>query len=354
MALLACSAYPFAPATTIPNERTFGYAQPVTRRGVFTIILFTLLLALAAWVRVSVGPSPATPEQREAFMSLRIDRALAAGVVGAALAVAGVLLQSLLRNPLASPDLLGLASGAGLGIMIAAVIAFEAGRGISPYGLQTPAALIGASAALGLVYLLSQRGGWPDPAALVLIGVVVALLCGSAIELVRNVLPDQGFAANRLIVGAIRDDLSRPPLLWTGGIVLACCAIAFAAARAMDAAALGDDEAHSVGVHMPALRITLFVLSGILTACAVVLAGPIGFVGLVCPHVARLIGGPSHRALVISAALCGAALLIFADSLVKSIDLGGGRLPLSVVTSLLGGPLFIWLLRRRQRGELPT
>lgn len=319
------------------------------RRAWITIFAFAVLLGLAGWARVSVGPAAASPEQRSAFVRMRVDRALAGATVGIALAVAGVLLQSLLRNPLASPDLLGLASGAGLGIMVAAYVGYVVGREIVPYGVQTPAALLGAVAALAVVYTLAQRGGWPDPAALVLVGVIVAILCGAGIEVVRQLLPDQGVAAYRLLVGAIRDDLSRTPLLACAGVVAGCVGVAMAAGRAMDAAALSPDEAASVGVPLPALRLLLFAVSGVLTACAVVLAGPIGFVGLIAPHAARSLAGPSHRGLIAAAGLAGGALVVGADVLVKVIDLGTGRLPLGVVTALLGGPAFLVLLRKTRR-----
>jgi iron complex transport system permease protein len=140
-----------------------------------------------------------------------------------------------------------------------------------------------------------------------------------------------------------------------GVLVLACVGASTLAGRAMDAAALGDDEARSVGVNVGGLRALAFVLAGVLSAAAVVLAGPIGFVGLVAPHVVRLLAGPSHRTLIVGSALAGAALVLLADSGVaglRALGFAGGRPPLSVLTSLVGGPVFIGLLRRRQRGSL--
>jgi iron complex transport system permease protein len=290
------------------------------------------------------------PDDR-AFAAIRQERVLIGVIVGAALAVSGVLLQCLLRNPLASPDLLGLASGAGLGVTLAAYAAYRAGGYIAPPAANVPAALIASLAALGLVYLLSQRRGLIDPISLILIGVIVAIICSAVTVFVQQLLPDKGLSVSRWLLGALRDDAAWTELVAVGAATLCAVLVAVRLGPAMDAASLGDDEARSLGVPLGALRAFLFVASGILTAGAVVLAGPIGFVGLVCPHLIRLGAGPAHRTLVVGSALAGAALVVGADALVRSIDLGTGRLPIGVLTSILGGPLFIVMLRR-QRGVM--
>jgi len=326
------------------------YPPRVHRRVILTLVGLAVLLLAAVAVRLGVGGIGATPEQTAEFVALRAGRVASGVVVGAALAVAGVLLQSLLRNPLASPDLLGLASGSGLGIMIAIYAAYLGGGGLAHAGLGRPAAtaaaLVGALASLGFVYLFSQRRGLLDPITLVLVGVVIGILCGAGIALIRHLLPDQGVAANRLLLGALPDDVPPRALVAVGGVTLLCVALGAWAGPAMDAASLGDDEARSLGVPLTALRTLLFVLSGVLTAASVVLAGPIGFVGLVCPHLVRLLAGPAHRPLVLGSALAGASLVVLADALVRSVDLGAGRPPISVLTALVGGPVLIAMLRK--------
>jgi iron complex transport system permease protein len=272
-------------------------------------------------------------------------------IVGAGLAVAGVMLQSLLRNPLASPDLLGLASGAGLGVMLIAYIAFKAGMGISGSNTgvgwtTSSAALCGSMAALAIVFLLSQRRGLLDPVTLVLVGVVVSIMCSAGTLLIKSLLPDQGVAAARLLMGDLSDDAPHARVWMVGIVTLVGVVVGWLAARAMDAAALGEDEARSVGVPLGLLRITLFITAGVLCAGSVVLAGPIGFVGLICPHAVRLLAGPSHRTLVIGAALSGGTLVILADSIARLMDFGAGHPPISVLTSLVGGPVLVILLRR--------
>jgi iron complex transport system permease protein len=273
-------------------------------------------------------------------------------IVGSALAVAGVMLQSLLRNPLASPDLLGLASGAGLGVMLVTYIAFKAGLGISGSSsgvgwTTSSAALVGSMAALALVFLLSQRRGLLDPVTLVLVGVVVSIMCSAGTLLIKSLLPDQGVAAARLLMGDLSDDAPHPRVYMVGIVTLAGTIIGWLAARAMDAAALGEDEARSIGVPLGLLRIVLFITAGVLCAGSVVLAGPIGFVGLICPHAVRLLAGPTHRTLVIGSALAGGTLVILADSIARLMDFGAGHPPISVLTSLVGGPVLVLLLRRR-------
>lgn len=318
------------------------------RRALVTIAgLGGLLLAAVAW-RMVVGGSTSDG----AVLELRSLRVSVAVSVGAALAVAGVLLQALLRNPLASPDLLGLSSGAALAVMIGVYVG---GIGVGGVGLAGSAvwqglpSVVGAGGALGLVYLLSQRRGLIEPVTVVLTGVVVGIVCSAGVMLVQHLMPDAGFNSARLLIGSISDETSwgavaLVALLTAGGVALAAWA-----GPALDAASLGDDEAVSVGVPIARLRIGLLVVSGVLTGGAVVLAGPIGFVGLIVPHAVRLVAGPGHRGLVLGSALGGAGLIVLADAAIKAVDLGAGRMPMGIVTALVGGPVFVWLLRRGVR-----
>lgn len=334
-----------------PARRSAGTLPALPRRAVITLVVCLALTILAIAVRLMVGgpgSSFAWPSEAAIF-DLRAQRALCGLIVGAALAVAGVKLQCLLRNPLASPDLLGLASGAGLGIILAIYLTFRATGHISPSSLGAIPALLGSLGALGLVFALSQRRGLIDPITLVLIGVVVSIMCAAASMFIEQLLPDQGAAARRWLLGALRDDATPSQLYLAGGATLLATILGASLGPAMDAASLGEDEAISVGVPLRALRAMLFISAGVLAAASVTLAGPIGFVGLICPHVIRLAAGPSHRPLIIGAALAGATLVIASDSLVKAFSLGSGRLPINVITSLIGGPALVIMLRRHMR-----
>lgn len=300
-----------------------------------------MLICLA---RLLIGPAALSFD----VLQDRAGRVLVGVVVGGALSLAGVLLQCLLRNPLASPDLLGLASGAGLGVMLAVYAGFLMGLGIAdPGGLPGGmAAILGALAALAVAWAASSRRGVLDPIMLVLVGVVVSIVCSAVMTLVKHLLPDQGVAAGRLLLGSIRDDTTAREVGIIGGLTLLGVVLATLAGRTLDAMTLGEDEARSVGVPVGRVRSALFIGSGIMAAGSVVLAGPVGFVGLICPHLVRLWTGPAHRTLVPLSTIAGAALVVGADTLVRVIDLGSGRIPITVLTSLIGGPMLVWMLRR--------
>ncbi len=312
-----------------------------------------LVLAVVVWLRLVLGGLGEGAE-RGMILEIRAQRVATAAVVGVSLAVAGVLLQSLLRNPLASPDLLGLASGAGLGVMVAVFGAYVVTGRLADPGVMGAggAAILGACGTLAVVYSVSQRRGFVDPFSLVLVGVIVGLMCGSGITLLQHVMPDGGFASGRLLVGALDEDAGWMRISAVGLVTLVCAAVAWFISPAMDRAALSDDEATSVGVDLGRLRTTQFVLAGVLTACAVVLAGPVGFVGLVCPHMVRMAAGPRHAGLVLCAGLAGAVMVVGGDLVIAALHQarqGLGNFPLSVVTALIGGPVFVLVLRSQRR-----
>ena len=322
----------------------------MTRRGAVMLIALAGTALGVCVLRLLVGAGGlALPEDAD-ILALRGLRVLAGAGVGACLGLGGVLLQTLLRNPLASPDLIGPTAGAGLGVMLAVYLAFVLLGEIG--GLPAGAslgALGGSLSALVLVYGLSQRRGLIDPVTMVLVGVMLSVIAGAATLLLQGLLPDRGYTAARWFLGGLSDDSS-----WThawGTLAVASCAVALATWRApmLDATLLSADEARSVGVPLGRVRAALFGGAGVLAAAAVLLAGPVGFVGLVCPHAVRLIGGSSHRSLAPGSALAGIVLVVGADTLIKSLNLASGRLPLGVVTALVGGPIFIVLLLREAR-----
>ncbi len=273
--------------------------------------------------------------------------ALAVGAtVGASLATSGVLLQALLRNPLASPFILGITAGAGLGVMTAMYLGHVTGSASTWTATSVTPALVGALAVMVVVYTLAQRRGWIDPVSMVLVGVIVSAVCGALIMLLQHLVP-AGLHGEitRWMMGRIPESTPMSSLVFAGGLSVAGVVIATVMGRAMDAATLGDDEARSVGLALGPLRVWMFLLAGALTAGAVALCGPIGFVGLIAPHAARLVLGPHHTPLVIGAALAGVILVVGADVARQTIDLGTGRMPIGVFTALIGGPAFIWLLR---------
>lgn len=316
-------------------------------RAVRSIGLFATALLAAVCLRVLATSGGLELPSLIVLRELRAPALVSAMTIGAALAVAGVLLQALLRNPLAEPWMLGLLSGAGFGVVVWTLAGYLASGAIVRQESPVIPAAAGAFAALGLVYGLSQRRGLVDPVSLILIGVVISVIAHAASQFMQAMLPDSGLALyRRWLMGGISADTAWGTIGLVAGITFACIAIAAWLGPSMDAASLSDDEARSVGVGLARLRIVSFALAGILTAGTVLLAGPIGFVGLICPHLARLLGGPRHRGVVIGSALAGAALLVLADAAAQMLVLRSGHVPVGVLTAIVGGPLFIVLLRR--------
>lgn len=317
----------------------------MTQRQLWTISGLLLACATVIALRVMVGTSGWGIADDETIHQLRVQRVQVGAIVGAALGLSGALLQSLLRNPLASPDLMGLSAGAGFAVTLRT---WQAGTLIGATAAAFPA-LIGAMGVLLFVWFLSQRRGLIDPITMILVGVIVSVILGAATMLLASMMPDRGFAVSRWMMGTLREQIDSTTLLISGACVFAVLAWATYKASSFDVMALSEDEARSVGVSVGRLRVGQFVGSGVLAAISIVLAGPIGFVGLVCPHLVRLLAGPAHRTLVIGSALSGIVLVVGADTIVRVIPTSAGRIPIGVITALIGGPMFLVMLLRMRR-----
>jgi iron complex transport system permease protein len=286
----------------------------------------------APWERLAAGD----PLVRTIVLELRLPRALAAFGAGAVLALAGVLMQALLRNPLADPYVLGVSGGAAvgaLGVMLAGLAGFAVDAG----------AAAGAFAAMLLVFAVAHGpGGWTTT-RLLLTGVVVAAGCGAIVSLLLSLSDDLRL---RGMLFWLLGDFGYVRTPWSL-LLLALAAIpaGLLVARPLDALARGELQARLLGVPVRGLRIGIYVAASILTAAAVTTAGSIGFVGLVTPHLVRLATGSSHRAVIPAAALAGGALVVVADLLARTI-VAPRQLPVGALTALIGVPLFLLLMRR--------
>ena len=315
----------------------------------FTLVFLGTCLAVAAVLRILItrdtdgSISLAIPEEQ--YLVYRLVPMVAALIVGAGLGVSGMGLQVLLRNPLASPWILGLSSGAGLGVM--GNLFIEHTYGTSFLGGQSAAAIVGSIVALSLVYVLSRRRGGIDPMTMVLVGVVISVLCGAGIMILQHAVP-MGLRGSftTWLMGSLPEIESWWRLGILGAITLVGITSVAWHGPTLDAACLSDDEATSVGVDLPKIRRKLFVISSVLAAVGVILAGPIAFVGLIAPHGARILIGGTHRILTIATAISGALLLVCADDIRQLVDLGSGRLPIGIVTSVFGGVVFLAILLR--------
>jgi iron complex transport system permease protein len=276
---------------------------------------------------------------RQVVLQLRLPRALNAFSIGGLLALAGVLMQVLLRNPLADPYVLGISGGAAVAALGAMLLGFSA------VGVDS-AAGTGALGATLLVFALAHaRGGW-TPQRLLLNGVVVASGCTAIVSLMLA-LGDETRLRGMLFW--LMGDLSFAPFSPMAlGLLLAVGGLATAGARNLNVLARGEIESQSLGVALAPARIALFCATAALTATAVTTAGGIGFIGLVTPHLVRLVAGSNHRVVVPASILLGGALLTLADTLAR-IAASPRQLPVGALTALVGVPLFLILMRRERR-----
>jgi len=324
-----------------------------------SLSLGRLILWAAALVAVAVAVGGActlvgvirlsdlTPQ----IWAARALQMLTAGIVGASLAAGGLALQGLMRNPLAEPYILGISSGAGVGVMMGLA---AAARLSLPAWASTPVlAFVGAMASCLAVYLVAQRHGRLDPYSLILSGVIVNIFNG-AIMLAGNLYIDQYRIADFTYwaMGQLPDATPTSLLAVCGACIVAGWLVLLANSPAYNVLGLGDDVAASSGVSVNRLRLVTFGAVGVMTAAAVALAGPIGFLGLIVPHICRMAFGPDHRLGMIVTPLAGAIFLMIAETLCRSLGpaLGLGRVPVGILTALAGGPFFIFLLRTRFRG----
>jgi iron complex transport system permease protein len=272
-------------------------------------------------------------------MELRLPRAVSAFVVGGMLALAGVLMQVLLRNPLADPYVLGISGGAAVGALIGILLGWQS-------GLISTAAAGGAMLSMALVFLLSRGSGDWSATRLLLTGVVMAAGWGAGISFILSVSPSSHLYSMLFwLMGDFNDSwpgYTRTCLL-IGGL-----SATFLVARSLNLLSVGELRARSLGVNTLFLRFGIYGLASILTAAAVTLAGTIGFVGLVVPHMVRLIAGPDHRILLPASVILGGILLVLSETLSRTI-LAPRQLPVGVITAFIGVPLFLYLLRRGLR-----
>jgi iron complex transport system permease protein len=278
------------------------------------------------------------------FFIARLPRVLAAALVGSSLACAGAVFQALLRNPLATPDTLGVSSGAALGATLA--ITFNVNVGVAGMPAIPLASLTGSIAALAIVYVLAtaRRRGL-STMVLLLSGVTMGAFF-SALILFTHFLADYGEALRsvRWLMG-VMDVGGYEPLLGVMPFMVVAGALFATLPRSLDLISLGTDAAAARGVDVPRAERTALVGASLATGAAVSISGPVAFVGLIVPHVVRLLVGSDHRLVLPASALFGAAFLIGCD-LVARTFFGTVEVPVGIVTALIGGPFFLWLLVR--------
>jgi iron complex transport system permease protein len=293
---------------------------------------------------LGVGHSTLTSLQSTIVWQLRAPRMVMGLLAGAMLAVAGGTYQGVFRNPLADPYLLGVAAGAGLGATFAIV---DIGHGLSTPTWTPLLAFVGAMAAVTVTWLIGGRSMRTGVGTLILAGVAVASLLTSA----QTFLQQQSSAGSitRVYIWLLG---SLASVGW-GSVtlvlpyVLVCIAICVAAGRALDVMSVGEDESRSLGVPVRRIRFIVIAASSLGTAAIVSAVGLIGFVGIIVPHIVRLLVGTSYRRILPISVLFGAAFLVFADTIARTV-IAPSELPLGVVTALVGAPVFVFILSLRR------
>lgn len=327
--------------------------------AMFVLLLFTIILAVALGaVYVPLGRSfriildniglisdPTLPEDQISIIyRVRLPRVIVACIAGAALSACGAVMQGLFRNPMADPGVLGVSSGAGLG----AIIAITTGIAARSIYTMPVFAAIGALCAVTVIYLLSLRRGRIAPLTLILSGIAVSTFIGAVTQFI--LIKSNTYEVRRFVswtMGGLSGMMWEQVRLITFP-VLALLAVMMMFSRDLNLLQLGEEEAQSLGLEPSRTRKILLLISSLITATAISVCGPISFVGLIVPHIMRLIAGPDHRLLIPASAIGGAIFLTGCDIL--------GRLPangethVGIITAILGAPYFLYLLIRSRKG----
>ena len=326
--------------------------MPTRRRALLILAALALLALVSMALALIVGSiniplidvvdalfGDAAGVSGEVVHSLRLPRAVSGFACGSLLALAGALLQVLLRNPLADPYVLGISGGAGVGALLA--ILFGGGLVI-----VNGSAFLGALAAMLIVFGLAHGDGSWTQTRLLLTGVIVASGCGAAVALMLSIAPDHKLRSMLFwLMGDLSQSGDSPLVLGALVLVLAAC-LPFA--RELNLLARGTDLAQALGVPVARLRRGVYLLASLATAAAVTQAGAIGFIGLIVPHLVRLAAGNDQRLLLPASALAGGSLLVIADTLARTL-VAPQQLPVGVLTALIGVPVFLFLLTRDAR-----
>ena len=313
-------------------------AGTVAKAVLNEVALPTLSGAGVGWIR----PFRFTVESSDAVIvtELRLPRIALGAAVGFALATAGTVMQGFFRNPMADPSIIGVSTGAAVGAVAAIVL-----QPAVPLVPNLQALAFAAALAAGFaVYLVAREGGRTPVATLLLAGVAVQTFLGAVVSYTLLFAGDSLERAVYWLMGHLHAaNWGKVGAVWP--VAVLGFAVTFAYARDLNVLLVGEDDAQTLGVEVERTKQILLVVAAVLTAAAVAVAGVIGFVGLVVPHVMRLLVGPDHRVLLPTSALAGAGFLVATDTLARA---GPAEVPVGIVTAALGAPFFLYLLRSRE------
>ncbi|MDD5491160.1 MAG: iron ABC transporter permease [bacterium] len=321
------------------------------KNQLLTIILLLITLICLGflslyWGAIKLDPFHSQDEvSRLILFKLRLPRVILAIFAGIGLSVSGVVFQALLRNPLADPYILGTSSGAALG----GVLAITLGLGTCIYSVSL-SAFIFALLTMILVYQLSQFNGKMPVQNLLLAGVIVNTFLSGLVTLIMSLNRQELYSIMFWIMGSLGQ--TDQNAVWLGGIVvLSLSGIIVLLSRYLNIMALGEEKAQSLGVPVELMRKILFIIVSLIIAILVSICGMIGFVGLIIPHISRLLVGPDHKVLLPVSGLLGAIFLLLCDVLARTIAVPL-EIPIGVITALAGAPFFLYLLHRKKANTL--
>lgn len=321
-----------------------------------------LLTAASGLAGLSLGAFPIpvadaiagalSPQQGEVLWSIRVPRLLLAGLVGAGMAVSGAALQGLFRNPLADPGLMGISLGAALAVGVLIVFAgsfagdFFAGYG--PLLAFAAAAFAGGVLTCLVIFRIARIGGRVSVSHMLLAGIAVNAIAAAGIGLINYVSDDQQLRTLVFWMMGSLNGAMWPSAVIGAGLIVPGIILLFRQAAALNILQLGEEESRYLGLAPDRIKRRVVTGIALCVGTAVALSGAIGFIGLVVPHLIRLTAGPDHRALLPLSALLGASLLMIADTLARTL-VSPAEMPVGILTSLIGGPYFLWLLTRQYR-----
>lgn len=303
--------------------------------------LIGLLVLLAAAICLSLFSGEIKGWAPAVIFNIRLPRIMLGLVVGAALATAGTVYQGLLRNPLADPYILGTSSAGTFGALVAVILNFHFNYTLYVFSITC------AFLSTMLVYRIATTQGRTPVQTMILAGVVSSTFFGALVLLLFTLFRRESFSIMFFLLGSLSAQSNTSLILTSGLLGLMGLAISLYLARDLDALSSGEEDALHLGVNVEQTKKLLFFSSSVLVGASVSLAGSIGFVGLIIPHMLRLILGPSHRTLILGSAIGGAAFLILMDVFARTA-FSPVEVPVGVFTSLCGAPFFIYLLRKRR------
>ena len=309
------------------------------------LTLFATTLGAMRLPLASIWPS-GDEVLRHIWLTIRLPRVLLALLVGSALALSGCVMQGLFRNPLADPGLLGISSGAALAVSFWVVLPISVPVLVALYAPML-AAFIGSLAVMAVIFVLSKAGDG-SLSRLLMVGIAINALCGALVGMLSWISNDTQLRQMSLWGMGSLGQAEWPTLLVAATLIIPASLVVWWTAARLNLLQLGDEEAHYLGVNVKRKRQQLLLLSSLLVGAAVSVSGVIGFIGLVIPHLIRMTIGADHRWLLPCSTLAGASLLLVADTLARTL-VQPAEMPVGLLTSLIGGPYFLWLILRTRR-----